>query len=126
MTPIETGKILDNCVNPDSGCFKDDTEAFDYLRGLGGDAGLHANHLAVACAAAEAGSQGTPLNEVTYRPFIIQGTEDWVGGSADETRLSVLEQSEDPIDKMHLRIAKCAHVCGQKALAGCPLGYKKK
>jgi hypothetical protein len=117
MASPEAERILQDCNNPDSGCFRDDPEALDYLLGNTSDTDTHKNHLLIAGAAAEAGAHRMPLESAQYQPFGPHRTE--------SQNISGLENSTDKAGRVNFRIARCAYVCGQKALADCPLGFRR-
>lgn len=120
-------EILGDCESPASGCFATDEGAAALLYRFD-DWGIRANFESAAVSAYEAGREGVAIEDASYRPLaftdmtpgsgelVMNPTLDYVGAEP------IIPTSEDlsDIDKARIRVARCAHACGQKAL-GCPI-----
>ena len=114
----EHTQLLKACPTPESGCFATDPDALDALVDFH-DSVIAANLNSALGYAAKAGTEGTPLEEATYKTVQIVQLDYGMGIQSGPEEPIISTENND-IDKARHRIATCAHACGATAL-GCPI-----
>ena len=125
MDTAEITDFLSTCPSPESGCFASDPEALMDMQYMD-DPVIRSDFYRAAGASTHAAAEGTPIEDVTYRPAILTAPDGGVfyGGAAkigsSEVAVKVLDNADSEIARIRQRIVHCAYACGATAV-GCPL-----
>ena len=125
MASAEIRELLDNCSSPEAGCFAGDPDALSSMVFMD-DVVIRRDYQRIAAGADDAAAAGIPLEEGVYTKTELHVAG--VLGSLHEGETvmigSILVEPGTNLNNTAgaaSRIARCAYVCGQVGVGGCPL-----